>query len=109
MHATAGPCTTQQNMLQDIARKSQEHHQHVTKQIASTVMRLTTTLSNPPPLVPLQRPGLAFNFSSTGDGLKAAHHLLLPGMFPTAGQRRFQNADVPILALADDEGCVAGD
>ena len=65
-------------------------------------------LSNAAALVPVDSQGLAFHFSSTGDSLQAAQHLLLAGVLATAGQRRLEDADVPILALADDEGCVAG-
>ena len=65
-------------------------------------------LSNAAALVPAERQGLAFHLSSTGDGFQAAQHLLLARVLATAGQRGLENADVPILALADDEGCVAG-
>ncbi len=56
----------------------------------------------------MQGPHLALNLSSTGDSLQAAHHLLLPWMLATASQGRLQYADIPTLALTDDEGRVAG-
>ena len=65
-------------------------------------------LSNAAALVPVERQGLSLHLSSTGDSLQAAQHLLLAWVLATAGQWGLENADVPILALADDEGCIAG-
>lgn len=69
----------------------------------------TSALSMAAPLVSGAVPGLPLHLSGTGDGLQAAHDLLLAGVHPTAGQGGLEYADVPTLALADDEGGVAGD
>lgn len=65
-------------------------------------------LSDATALVPVESEGLPLHFGSTGDSLQAAQHLLLARVLATASQWRLEDADVPILALADDEGCVAG-
>jgi hypothetical protein len=52
--------------------------------------------------------GPDFNLGSAGDGLQAAHHLLLPWMLATTSQGRLEYADVPTLALTNDQGGVAG-
>ena len=65
------------------------------------------TLSDATALVSVERQSLAFYFSSTGDSLQAAQHLLLARVLATAGQWRLEDTDVPILAFANDEGCVA--
>lgn len=68
---------------------------------------LTMALSNAAALVPVESQGLPLHFSSTGDSLQAAQHLLLAWVLATASQWGLENADIPVLALADDEGCVA--
>lgn len=65
-------------------------------------------LCNAAPLVPVESHGLALHLSGTGDSLQAAQHLLLAWVLATAGQWGLEDADVPILALADDKGGVAG-
>lgn len=64
-------------------------------------------LSNAAALVPVQGQSLALHLCSAGDSLQAAQDLLLPRVLPAAGQWGLKDADVPIFALADDEGCVA--
>ena len=65
-------------------------------------------LSNTAALVPIEGQGLALHLSGAGDSLQAAQHLLLARVLATAGQRGLEDANVPVLALADDEGGVAG-
>lgn len=64
-------------------------------------------LSNAAALVPVEGQSLPLHISGAGDGLQAAQHLLLARVLAAAGQGGLQDAHVPILALADDEGCVA--
>lgn len=65
-------------------------------------------LSNAAALMPVEGQSLPLHLSGTGDGLQAAHHLLLAWVLAAAGQGGLQDAHVPVLALADDKGCVAG-